>query len=141
MSHIKYKNFTKKIVFYSLLCIIIPAHSVEIYYYKLVELSGYLTQEVGIDCCTDGEEREIFYPVIKLKNPVNVFSANPSKSEIDEPAELGVTNIQLALNNKTWREFKKYKGKIARVLCLPYHAINGHHMTAVLCEVRSISIP
>lgn len=118
-----------------------PSNATEMNYYKLVELRGYLTQEMGVDCCTDGKEKEIFYPVIKLENPVNFSSANPLKPEIDEPSELGVTNIQLALNNKTWREFRKYKGRIARVLCLPYHAINGHHMTLVLCEVRSISNP
>ncbi len=140
MDHIKFKCRIK-IIFYLLLSIINPSKAAEINYYKLVELRGYLAQEVGVDCCTDGKEEEVFYPVIKLKNPVNVFSANPLKPEIDEPAELDVTIIQLALNNKTWREFKKLKGKIARVLCLPYHAINGHHMTSVLCEVRSIRNP
>lgn len=141
MNHIKYKLLIRKIICYSLLSIVIPANATEINYYKLVELRGYLTQEMGVDCCTDGKEEEVFYPIIKLKNPVNVLSVNPSKPEIDEPAELGVTKIQLALNNKTWREFRKYQGKVARVLCLPYHAINGHHMTPVLCEVRSIRNP
>jgi hypothetical protein len=140
MNQMKFK-YCIKIIFYLLLSIINPSKATELNYYKLVELRGYLTQEAGVDCCTDGKEEEIFYPVIKLKNPVNVFSANPLKPEIDEPTELDVTIIQLALNNKTWREFKKYKGKIARVLCLPYHAINGHHMTPVLCEVRSIRNP
>jgi hypothetical protein len=140
MNQMKFK-YCIKIIFYLLLSAINPSKATELNYYKLVELRGYLTQEAGVDCCTDGKEEEIFYPVIKLKNPVNIFSANPLKPEIDEPTELDVTIIQLALNNKTWREFKKYKGKIARVLCLPYHAINGHHMTPVLCEVRTIRNP
>jgi hypothetical protein len=140
MSQMKFK-YCIEIIFYLLLSVINPSKATEINYYKLVELRGYLAQEAGVDCCTDGKEEKIFYPVIKLKNPVNVYSANPLKPEIDEPTELDVAIIQLALNNKTWREFKKYKGKIARVLCLPYHAINGHHMTPVLCEVLSIRNP
>lgn len=120
---------------------LIPVNAEEIQYNKFVELSGYLTQEVGIDCCTNGEEEKINYPVIKLRTPINVFSSNRSKPDIDEPPELGVTVMHLVLNDRTWRIFKKYKGKTARVLCSPYHAINSHHMTPVLCEVKSISKP
>lgn len=110
----------------------------EIQYYKNIELEGVVTEDKGVDCCIGGEEKKINYPVLKLKYPVTVVSSNPSKPDLDEPTEVGIAQMHLVLNEKNWSVFKKYKGKNARVLCSPFHAFNGHHMTAVLCEVKSI---
>lgn len=114
------------------------ARATEINYYKLVELEGVLTERKGLDCCIDGKEREVSYPLIKLKKPVNVIPANPSQPELDEPVEKGIASMHLVLDKNDWEIFKKNKEKNARVFCLPFHAINGHHMTPVLCEVKAI---
>ena len=110
----------------------------EIQYYKIVGLRGLLTEKQGVDCCFEGKERKINFPAIELKSPINVVSQNPSKPEADETTEIGVTSLQLVMDKDARTLFDKRKGRNARVLCLPFHAINGHHMTAVLCEVKSI---
>lgn len=116
----------------------IVVNATEIYYSKIVGLRGLLTERQGFSCCTDGKEKRVSFPVIELRSPVNVLPINSSKPEADEIIEIGVMSMQLVMNEETWKIYKKLKGKSARVLCLPYHAINGHHMTSVLCEVKSI---
>lgn len=113
--------------------------AVEIQYFKTVGLRGLLTERTGVDCCKGGEERVIKFPVIQLKSPVNVVSQNPSKPEADEITEIGVEVMQLVMDDKEWKIYKNLKGKNGLVYCKPFHAINGHHLTAVLCEVQSIT--
>lgn len=115
------------------------ATAVEIQYFKSVSLRGILTEKTGIDCCVNGEERSVKFPVIKLVSPVNVVSQNPAKPEADEVTEIGVIFMQLIMNDDAWKIYKKLKGKSVLVYCKPFHAINGHHLTAVLCDVQSIS--
>ncbi len=115
------------------------ASAVEIQYFKIVGLRGLLTERAGIDCCVNGKERSVNFPVIELTSPVNVVSQNPAKPEADEVTEIGVTLMQLVMNDDAWKIYKKLKGKNGLVYCKPFHAINGHHLTAVFCDVQSIS--
>ena len=124
------------IVFFS--CIHISVNATNIQYDKVVRLHGLLSERKGIDCCFGGKEREVVFPVIQLKLPVNVISQNPTKPQPDEIAEIGITVMQLAMSDELWKIFLKMKGKNAHVLCLPFHAFNGHHLTPVLCDVKSI---
>jgi hypothetical protein len=114
-------------------------NAADIQYYKVVGLNGLLSERKGIDCCIGGIEREIVFPVIQLNSPVNVISQNPSKPEPDEVAEIGITVMQLVMTDDLWKIFKKLKGRNVRLLCMPFHAFNGHHLTPVLCDVKSIN--
>lgn len=132
-------NFKKIILYFAALIFCSLAGAVEVQYYKSVKLHGLLTERSGVDCCKGGEERVIKFPVIQLKSPINVVSKNPAKPELDEVPEKGVTLMQLIMDDNSWKIYKKLKGKSAHVYCEPFHAFNGHHLTAVLCDVQLIA--
>lgn len=113
----------------------------DVQYYKLVGLVGTLSEATGIDCCTAGKEKRIRFPVIQLETAINVVSANPTKPEVDESPEFGVKAMHLVMSEPDWTFFRQNKGKRVRVMCLPFHAVNGHHQTPVLCEVKGLGKP
>lgn len=133
----------KTVYFLSLYLFVVSyAMAADYQYGKLSGFMGTLTEKSGWDCCKDGKERMVKFPVIELYQPINVGPANPSSPELDEIPEHGVTVIQLSLSTpELWKSYKMYKGKKARVTCELFHAINGHHMTPVLCMVSDISQP
>ncbi len=115
------------------------SYALEIQYETQTELHGVLKEGNGIDCCFKGEERSIKYPLISLEKPVDVISVNLFNKDNTDPTEKNITSIHLALNDKNLKTFKRLKGKKVRLQCIPYHSYNGHHMTPVMCEVKSIS--
>ena len=111
-------------------------------YNKPSELVGLLTEKIGVDCCINGIEKKVKFPAIELKTQINTTSANPTLPDEYEMPEQGVKVMQLVLSSPDlWKSFKSNKGKIVRIQCSLFHAISGHHMTPVLCEVSSISKP
>lgn len=112
------------------------AAATDIRYYQLAGIRGVLSERQGVDCCIDGKETKVKFPVIELSSPVNVLPLNPAKPEVDEMIEVGVVIMQLAMDADMWKFFNKNKGKSTRVLCEPFHSFNGHHMTSVICNVK-----
>lgn len=66
------------------------------------------------------------------------MAQNPSKPEPDEMTEIGVMSMQLVMDKEAWKIFNRHKGRAVRLMCVPFHATNGHHFTPVLCEVKTI---
>lgn len=132
-------NKTRLISFGILYFILSAANGTEIHYNRIVGLNGKLTVRKGVDCCYNGMEKTVSFPVIQYKSPVNVVPLNPSKPEIDEMVEIDVREMQLVLTGEEWKAFQKKKEGEAHVTCTPFHSFNGHHHTPVLCQVISIN--
>ena len=113
----------------------------DVQYYKLVGLVGTLSEMAGVDCCIDGKEKKMRFPVIELETLINVVSAIPTKPEADEPPEFGVKTMHLVMSESDWAFFRQNKERKVRVMCMPFHATNGHHQTPVLCEVKGLGKP
>jgi hypothetical protein len=107
------------------------------YYNKPITLVGLLSEREGIDCCTNGAEKKINYPVLILATPIDVVP-QPNTNESDEPPELSVRHMQLVLSPSIYEEFEKNRNARAAVKCSLFHAINGHHLTSVLCDVLEV---
>jgi hypothetical protein len=112
----------------------------EVQYRKTVELIGLLTTKSGVDCCVDGEELLVNYPVLKLNKIAAVTSLSQDDRNYYRSIESGVQEMHLVLSDSDWKIYKKNQGKNARIECILFPAFSGHHMTSVLCEVKSIKV-
>lgn len=105
------------------------------YYWEKVTLLGFLLIEEGF-AYEGGVERRIAYPTLNLSSPINVTSKNAINPAVDEPPEFFITTIQLVSSMEL---IDKYSNSSVTVVCRLFHAIKGHHMTPVLCDVQQIS--
>ncbi|KMN32064.1 hypothetical protein VI26_17980 [Chromobacterium sp. LK1] len=118
------------------------AMAFDVQYGKMTGLVGTLVDQKGMDCCTNGKEKMITFPALKLDMPINVSPANNQDPDMDEMPEQGIKLMQLVLKDRDqWQAFKRWKGKRARVQCALFHATTGHHLTPVLCDVSDIRAP
>ena len=116
--------------------------AMDVRYGAATGLVGTLVDRQGVDCCMNGKEKKVTFPALLLDQPINVTAANPQALDEDETPEQGVKLLQLAISDESlWKAFKQHKGKRARVTCSLFHAVNGHHLTAVLCDVQQITRP
>jgi Domain of unknown function (DUF4431) len=129
-----------------LLCLIIyfflTFHSIaqpkEINYNKFTYLTGTIFEQDGIDCCSNGEARDISFPHLLLDNPLNISAKDKATAELDEPLKSDVKIVQLIIPLNQTKNYNRLKGKRVKILCLPFGAFNGHHITDILCEVKLI---
>lgn len=104
------------------------------YYWEKVTLLGLVLIEEGF-AYEGGVERRIAYPTLNLSSPINVTSKNAINPAVDEPPEFFITTIQLVSSMEL---IDKYSNSSVTVVCRLFHAIKGHHMTPVLCDVQEI---
>jgi Domain of unknown function (DUF4431) len=127
--------------FWLLLCSSL-AVAADFQYGKPAGLVGILAERTGIDCCINGREKKVMFPVVQLDQPINAASANAAKPDEDEMPENGVFVMQIVLaSSELLATYKANKGKRVRVICSLFHAVSGHHLTPVLCDVIRITKP
>lgn len=100
-----------------------------------VTLEGALISSTADPAITYDEKAHQF-PALKLGKPISILCA-PTDSECQP--EIGVTMLHLVLNESQMAEFKRLKGKVAKLRGNLFHADNGHHYTSVLLEVKAIT--
>jgi len=100
-----------------------------------VELEGVLISSTADPAITYDEKPHQF-KALNLRKPINVLC---SQRETDCQPELGITFLHLVLKEKQMTQFKKLKGKTAKLSGTLFHSHTGHHFTSVLLDVQSIS--
>lgn len=81
------------------------------------------------------DEKPHQFPALQLRSPISVLCAPQAT---DCQPETGVTLLHLVLKEKQMAQFKKMKGKSAKLKGTLFHSDNGNHFTSVLLEVESI---
>ena len=109
-------------------------------YDKTYELTGVMSVQSGMDCCTDGKEQLTTYPALLLDEPVNVSAINPANPDGDDPRESDVKMMQIAaMEDGLFEKIKHLKDERVKISCNLFHSMSGHHMTPVLCGAYSIA--
>ncbi len=106
----------------------------------VVELAGKLVVEHKYGPPNYGEnpktDQKVRVPILTLSEPINV--RGDPKSQINDSMSVeGATRIQLVfvVGGPDWKQSIEKKVRVKGTL---FHAITGHHYTAVLVEVQEI---
>ena len=98
-------------------------------------LQGKLITSTADPAVTD-DERPHQFPALQLSKPIAILCP---PMETDCQPEMGVTLLHLVLQESEMKQFKAFKGKMAKVKGTLFHADSGHHYTSVLLEVESLT--
>jgi hypothetical protein len=118
------------------------AWATDVAYGSAVGVVGTLGRSWGTECCFNGQERRTHFPTLVLDAPLNFVTSCSARSGQADMPEIGVTQMQLIIRSPDlWQDFEAKMNTKVRVICAPYHAFTGHHMTPVTCDVERIGPP
>lgn len=108
---------------------------------KVVKANGTVVKETfpgrpNYESIKNGDKPEVYW-ILKLVKPICVTGTEGNDINT---SETGITEMQLVLNDKQYKKYKKMVGQKVVVTGTLFHSHTVHHKTNILITVKSMVV-